>query len=1272
MIFPLSYAQRRMWLLHELDDAEHAYNIAVAFRLGGELDEAALAAALSDVVERHEVLRTVYVELDGETVQQVMTIEQAAPQLKVLDEPEDEIVGDVVAHRFDLSAEIPLRATLVRCGPLRHLLVLVVHHIAMDGSSGGPLVRDLGAAYTARREGRAPGWPPLPVQYSDYTLWQREDLGDPRDQAGLAGTQIAYWRRQLADLPQPIDLPVDRPRRARTESGGGSVPLVVDAEVAAGLSRLNAAHGTTMAMTLQAALATLLHRLGAGADIPLGTPIAGRTDEALDDLIGFFVNTVVLRIDLTGDPTFAAVLGRVRGTALSAYENQDVPFDSVVDAINPVRTAAYQPLFQVMFAWQNYAGGELTLPGLDVEFEQTVPSTTKFDLCFGLAPTPSGELRGDIQYSTQLFDRDTIEEMSHRFVRVLRQVADAPSTRLADLDVLAEPEREWLCDGVNRTATEVAEETLPQAFVAQALRTPERIAAVGDAGTLTYAELDRRSNRVAHWLVQRGARPGTRVAAQLPRSIDLLVALYGIVKSGAAYVPVDPDMPAERVRRILEVADPVVTIDGALPDVSEQPVTEPGREPGPDDAAYVIFTSGSTGGPKGVEVSHRAITNRLRWGHHHVGMTPEDRVLWSTSASFDVSVPEIFGPLQVGATVIVARPDGRQDPGYLAELIRRERVTGADFVPSLLDVFLREPTARDCRSLRWLEVAGEAFPSALARRTRETLPDTTVLNLYGPTEAAVEVTAWTCGTDPDRVAIGRPIWNTQVYVLDRSLRPVPRGVAGELYLAGRGLARGYVGQSGHTAARFVACPFGEPGRRMYRTGDLVRWGRDGELDYIGRSDFQVKVRGFRIEPGEVEEVLAGSPLVAHTVVTTRTNHRGELQLIAYVVPHRAFDGRSESIAALTSALTVDLRQKLPHYMVPANIVVLTQMPVNASGKIDRQALPAPEGPVPSRPPRNSHERAMSVLFAELLELDAVGVDDDFFAIGGHSLLATRLSTQMKEVFGVHIPLATIVRHPTVAELSALLLTGRIPDGGADPFATVLPLSEDSAASRSPVWFFHGGGGLGWAYFSFALHLTGRAGYALQARGFRSGEAMARSVDEMIDDYVTRMLEKQPRGPFQLVGWSYGGTIAHAVAARLQGLGHEVELLALLDCEPGGGIESRHIGKSTIDYRSELEDAFSRFVDTRDQSDFLNHMAAVLENNMAIMKGFRSPVFDGDVLYFNAELSEVSYGHLWRPHVRGSIEVHDVHSTHLEMHMPGPVAQIFAVLDRKLSVSAGKV
>ncbi|MFI6644611.1 amino acid adenylation domain-containing protein [Streptomyces sp. NPDC050504] len=1266
-LIPLSYAQRRMWILHQMEGGSENWNMPAAFRLTGSLDRAALAAAVRDVVDRHEVLRTVYgTGDDGELYQRILPTEQAAPEVAVVDVTPAEVpdaVAGAMAHRFDLTAEVPLRVRLLRCSPEEHVLVLVIHHIATDGSSGAPLVRDLAAAYTARLAGAAPSWEPLPVQYKDYTMWQRELLGDPADPDSLAAGQVAYWREELAGVPQPLCLPLDRPRPARASGRGATVGLAVEPEVSAGLRKLSEERGATLSMVLHAALAVLLRKLGGGDDVTIGSSIAGRTDEALTDLVGFFVNTQVLRVDLSGDPSFTDLLGQVRDKSLAAYENQDVPFDTLVEAVNPERSAAYQPLFQVMLGLQNYARPDLELPGLTLEVERTVPATSKTDLFFNLAEDDAGVLRGDLSYATDVFDRETAEAIATRFARVLEQLTADPGMSVGDVDVLGVAERHHLLVEVNDTAEPTLE--LVAEVRRQAAATPDAVAVIGVEETLTYRELEARSNRLANWLTGRGVRAESRVAVHLPRNANLVVALLAVVKSGGAYVPVDPDHPRARIDYILEHADPLLVLDErtlADADWESCPDTAPEVTVRPENIQYVIYTSGSTGRPKGVAVPRGAVANYLATNQRRFPLSADDRVLFSTTVAFDMANTELYQPFVSGAAMVVADKATVTDPAAALELMRRHGVTAVQATPAFFQMLLaHDPeAAKDLRIIIGAEAVPVRLAETLARQAAE------VFNMYGPTETVTWCTEARV-TVGEGAPIGRPMGNFQVYVLDSRLRPVPRGVPGELYIAGAGTARGYQGRPGLSAERFVACPFGPAGVRMYRTGDLVRWDRRGQLEYIERTDFQVKVRGFRIELGEIEHALTGHPGVLQAAAVVRENQEGDKRIVGYVVPEPGAARAAGGVRELLDELPAFLRRDLPDYMVPASLVALTEVPLTPNGKLDRTALPAEEAPAETgRDPLNAHEARMCGFFAELLGLERVGVDEDFFALGGHSLLATRLGARIRDEYGIDVPLRTIIKFPTAGELAALLLVAT-PAEASDSLSVVLPLNADPGTGNPPLWFFHGGGGLGWTYFSFAAYVQDWPAYALQARGSDGVDELADSVEEMVEDYVTEMLKIQPDGPFHLIGWSYGGTVVQAVAEALDRRGHEVAFVAILDSQPGGhGFTEIHAGKTPADYRAELEEFFGQYIGTDNRQDFLDAMARVLANNTTLMMDFESPVYRGDVLFFSATLQEQSYAHLWKPYVLGSIEVHDVRATHHEMNMPAAVAEVMAVVNRKLT------
>ncbi|MEV0634721.1 amino acid adenylation domain-containing protein [Streptomyces sp. NPDC050619] len=1019
---PLSYAQRRLWFLDRLHGPGATYNIPMAVRLTGPLDAEALGAALHDLTARHDVLRTTFPDTDGRPRQRIA--DPAAVPLPALPIAQDDLpdaLAEAARHAFDLAAEPPLRATLFGLGPREHVLLLVVHHIAADGWSSGPLARDLGLAYAARCAGRAPQWPPLPVQYADYTLWQRRWLGAADDENSPLARQLGFWREALDDLPEELDLPADHRRPAEPGSAGGSVPLEIGPDLHRALTDVAVRNRATLFMTVQAAVAALLHRVGAGDDIPLGTTIAGRTDEALEPLVGFFVNTLVLRTDLSGDPTFAELIGRVRDFDLAAYEHQDVPFEHLVDVLAPERSLARHPLFQVLLAFQNTARADLDLPGVDVRGERVDTATAKFDLSFhfrerrGPDGTPQG-IDGDLEYSASLFDRDTVERLAQRLVRMLAELARNPSRRVGAVDVLLPGERERLLSLSRGEETDPTPGSLHGLVEAQALRTPDACAVVCGGAEVSYADLVARAERLARVLAGRGAGPERVVAVAVPRSVDAVVALLAVLKAGAAYVPVDPAYPAERIAFMLADARPVcvVTAPGVELPATDVPRVEVGADadavadvephPGSDprSAAYVIYTSGSTGQPKGVVVAHANAVNLVRWAVAEFGPAALARVLCSTSLTFDVSVFELFAPLACGGRVELV-------PDALALAERDPAPGGAGLVSGVPSALAAVVSAgRLPRGVGTVVLAGEALPGTLVADVLAAAPQARVVNAYGPTESTVYATVW---STRDPVAglppIGRPVANTRAYVLDAGLRLVPPGVVGELYLAGAGPARGYLRRPGLTAGRFVADPYGARGDRMYRTGDLVRWSAAGQLEYVGRADDQVKVRGFRIELGEIEAVLSRHPSVARSAVVVRDG-----KLVGHVVPHNAAD---------PAALRRHVAASLPDYMVPTALFVLDRLPLTANGKLDRKALPAPGIPAggAKQAPRTPQEEILRDLFADVLGVsaDQVGVDDGFFDLGGDSIVILQLVSRARTA-GLVIGARDVFVHRTVAELAA--------------------------------------------------------------------------------------------------------------------------------------------------------------------------------------------------------------------------------------------------------------
>uniref|UniRef100_UPI00374255BC amino acid adenylation domain-containing protein n=2 Tax=Nocardia TaxID=1817 RepID=UPI00374255BC len=1122
---PLSYAQQRMWFLNRFDPGSGANNIPLPVRLSGELDVAAMRAAVADLVGRHEVLRTIYPEVDGDAVQLVLPVgdPRAVPQVELVDATPEQLPGLIAEQAvagFDVAVAPPVRVRLFRLGADEHVLLCVVHHIAADGFSMAPLTRDLIAAYSDRLRGSAPAWHQLPVQYADFTLWQRATLGAESDPDSLLAQQISFWRDELAGLPEQLDLPADRPRPAAMTNRGASYDFRIDADTHAALDRLSREHNSTLFMVVHAALAVLLARLSGTTDIAVGTPVAGRGEAVLDDVIGMFVNTLVLRTEVDPARSFDELLGSVRGTDVAAFGHADVPFERLVELLDPARSMARHPLFQVMLTFQNLAGTELTLPGLTVAGVDLAVPFAKFDLELTLVPLETAGVANGVSaaftYATDLFDEATVAGFADRLVRLLTEVVADPARPVGAIELLESDERERILRRWNDTGHELAPALLLDGYRGAVAAHPDAVALSYEGTELTYREFDERVNRLARLLVQRGVGAESLVGLAVRRSLDLVVGMYAIVTAGGAYVPLDPDHPAERIAHILDTAQPVcvltttadaVEVPAATPVITMDTVALDGfsgeplspaelvRPVLPQHPAYVIFTSGSTGRPKGVAVSHQAIDNQIAWMLAEYPLAPGDVYLQKTATTFDVSLWGYFMPLRTGAKLVVATHDGHRDPAYIAETIAAQGVTMTDFVPSMLTVFAAHTAPGAIPTLRDVFAIGEALPPETVEALRA-VSTAQVHNLYGPTEAAVSVTYWPAGeTDRGSVPIGVPQWNTQVYVLDSRLRPVPAGVVGELYLAGDQLARGYVARPDLTSDRFVANPF-TPGARMYRTGDLVVWRTPTAdtpvLEYLGRTDFQVKFRGQRIELGEIETALLAQPSVSQTVAVVADSPAGE-QLVAYVVPK---PGERIEQAALLAAIG----ESLPAYMIPAALVALDAFPLNPSGKLDRKALPAPTFTAGEfRAPATPTEEIVAGVYAELLGMARVGADDDYFALGGNSLLATRAIARINEALDAEVTIRDLFEAPTVAALAARV--GAVGGAAARPalVAAARPERIPLSLAQQRMWVLNQLDPASGSYnIPFAIRLTGALDVA--------------ALDAAVTDVLTRHESLRTRFP----------------------------------------------------------------------------------------------------------------------------------------------------------------
>ncbi|WP_410874020.1 amino acid adenylation domain-containing protein [Nocardia sp. A7] len=1158
-LIPLSPAQQRMWFLNQFDPSSTAETIPFALRLSGPFDARALYAALSDLVGRHESLRTWYpvynadaaergsraddagAVVDGVGHQVVLPMADAVPDVLVDSLTEDDLplwLAEFASTGFDVAAGVPFRVALAELGPRDHVLAVALHHITADGASVAPLLRDLLGAYLARRNRSRPRWQPLPVQYADYTLWHRELLGAEDDPDSVAAAQISHWRTALAGLPDRLDLPTDRPRPPVFTGRGAEFGFQIPASVHTALAALAQRSGTSEFMVVHAAFAVLLGRVAHTDDIAIGTPVAGRGARELDDLIGMFVNTLVLRSHLDPRASFAELLRATKRADLAAFAHADLPFERLVELLDPVRSQAHHPLFQVALFFQNLDLPSLRLPGLDAAPVEFGGAVARFDLQLTIVPgaDPTEPMAASFNYATDLFDADTIETLAARFTRLLDAVATDADTAVGEIDLLTEAEREQTLVSWNDTGHPVAPEPILEAYRRAVQMHPDATALVYEDTELTYRQFDERVNSLARVLIEQGVGPESLVGLAVRRSPELVIGMYAVLTAGGAYLPLDPDHPAERIAYILDTARPACVLStrtdavAVADDISLLLLDEldftgvPGdpvlpselRAPlHPDNPAYVIFTSGSTGKPKGVAISHAAIGNQLVWMLAKYPLVLGDVYLQKTATTFDVSLWGYFMPLRVGAKLVLATPDGHRDPAYLIDLIARHRVTVTDFVPSMLTMFAAQAAHHaGLESLREVFVIGEALPAETVD-AMAAVSSARLHNLYGPTEAAVSVTYWPARPGERSVPIGLPQWNSRVYVLDERLRPVPPGIAGELYLAGDQLARGYVARPGLTADRFVADPFaadsGPAGARMYRTGDLVVWRRPGanaphRLDYLGRIDFQVKFRGQRIELGEIETALLAHETVSQAVALVASTELGD-QLVAYVVPTPGHAAQPDRLQAMVS-------KTLPAYMVPASITVLDALPLNPSGKLDRKALPAPTFTTRAfRAPGTAQERLVAGLFGEVLGRTDIGADDDFFALGGNSLIATRLVARLGAATGGRVAVRTLFESPTVAGLAAAL----DPDSPAEPTSGLGALPRPAELPLSPaqrrMWFlnrFDQGADDGAAAYNlpFALRLTGALDVAALTVALR--DVLARH------EVLRTIYPDTPHGPIQRI------------------------------------------------------------------------------------------------------------------------------------------------------------
>ncbi|WP_283133517.1 non-ribosomal peptide synthetase [Rhizohabitans arisaemae] len=1176
-----SYGQRRLWFLDRLEQGSAVYNTPIHLRVHGEFSTTLFKQAVTALVARHEVLRTRLAEEDddlalvihADPVVPYREINSPMPEAKAR-----ELLAAEAAKRFDLTTKPPIRVMVVKLAETDHLLLITLHHVANDAWSAVLLQRELSELYGALRENRPAELPELPVQYADFAAWQRRMIaGELRD------SQLGYWRKRLADMPERLELPTDRPRPAARGHAGSQVPLRIPSAVVERLRGLGADENATLYMTLLAGFVILLSRYTGEEDVVVGTPSAHRPRPELESLIGFFLNTLVLRTDSSGDPSFRDLLKRVRDTTLEAYANQDVPFEALIEDLQPRRDLGGTPLVQVLFSLENDERPTVSTGGTRFTWEPFGTTTAKFDVTLYLWRRP-GALAGAVEFRTDIFDTATMSRFAAHYTALLEAAATEPDLPISRLRMLTDEDSASI-ERWNSTAVDHPGGTLPALVAAQAAATPHAAALLDGDTWLTYAQFTARVNTLAHRLRQLGVGLGDVVAVCLDRGPAEVVAVHAVQAAGAAYLPLEPTDPDARLTYMIgDTGAKLVITDTAgatrfgnplnldTLDLAAHPKPDPGIGAIPEDApAYVIYTSGSTGNPKGVQISHRAIVNRLTWMQNTFQLTPGDRVLHKTPYTFDVSVWELFWPLLTGAALAVAPPGTHRDTTALADLVNTHHITTIHFVPPMLDALLDDPRLH-LPTLQRVICSGEALPTTLADRFHTTLPGIALHNLYGPTEAAVDVTWHHCTPGQTHTPIGTPVDNTSIEILDPTGARTPIGTPGELCIGGIQLAHAYLNRPALTAERFTPNPYGPPASRLYHTGDLARWLPDGSIEYLGRMDHQIKIRGMRVELGEIEHALATHPAIRTATLTAGTTAAGTV-LNAYLIP--ADPGDPPAVAGIRD----HLRERLPEHMIPSTYTFLPELPLTATGKIRRNALPAPAAEGPSGEyvaPRSPVEARLTAIWEQILGVERVGIHDDFFELGGHSLLALRLAMRLRAEFGREVPVATVIAAPTVERLAEAMYDDT---PSLESQGRVVPLR--TTGDRPPMFFIHALGGQVFRYQPLARYLgDDQPVYAIPAHGLTEGDEPHATLEEMAQVYAGYIRATRPEGPYVIGGFCIGGNISLEVARQLRAEGAEVPLVLLAWSDADEPV----IRSSLEDDRSLMVHALAGSLNTLDPRD----------------------------------------------------------------------------------------
>ncbi|KAK3817438.1 MAG: Non-ribosomal peptide synthetase module [Benniella sp.] len=1293
----LSFSQQRMWFLSQMEGVSETYHIPMNVRLQGDLNRDAWQRALDTLFARHEALRSVFVVVDGQPQVRLLPAQPGLPirweDLRGSSDAESELEkmsANEATTPFNLAQGPLIRALMIQLNTDEHVSMFTQHHVVSDGWSSAIFSRELSTLYNAYCNGESNPLAPLSIQYPDYAAWQKQWLSGDRLE-----THTSYWKTALTDAPVLLDLPTDRPRPPQQSYTGDNIPIHLGSDLTSALKQLCQEYGVTLYMAILAAWSCVLSRLSGQDDIVIGSPSANRNHHQIEPLIGLFVNTLALRINLSGDPTVRQLLERVRKTSLDAQNHQDLPFEQVVDIVQPPRNLSHSPLFQVMLVLQNNESSEWQFTGIDVTETASSNDIAKFDLTLSLFES-NNEILGSLSYSTALFDRTTVERHVGYLHSMLQAMAEDVDRRVMSVDLLSQVERELVLGAWNNTRKDYPDQLcIHHLFEKQVEHTPQATALVFNDQSLTYAELNERANTLAHHLIELGVQPDACVAVCVNRSLALIVGILAVLKAGGAYVPLDPTNPKDRLESILGDSRPTIMLvdtNGCLmlrdtgvlssdqKEIARTVMVDPNdilstHNTNPSvpsltsrHLAYIIYTSGSTGKPKGVMIEHQGVVSRLQ--EHN--QDTSSRFLQFTPLSFDVSVLDIFTTLCSGASLHLLQDDARRDLSQIWNYLQENQITHTSLTPTVLQDIKELSPLRVPLSLTFV---GEILPPALPHSLRQLLSEgSRIVNEYGPTEATVAAIRWNYNPSfgGDLLPIGRPIANVRIYILDSHKLPVPLGAIGELYIGGVGVARGYLNRPELTSSVFLPDPFvGDKDARMYKTGDMGRYLPDGNIIFLGRNDHQVKIRGFRVELGEIEARLLDHPLVQSAAVMAMGD-RSEKRLVAYVVAEHD----DELVYTLRSHLT----SCLPDYMVPAAFVRLDGFLLSSNGKLDRRRLPQPDNDAMAyqryEPPRGEMENALVTIWINILNIDKIGRHDNFFMLGGHSLLAVRMISQVQSLMGYRITLGTLFMAPTIAELVPHMLTSG--NTQEDAFDVLLPIRP--RGTRHPLFCIHHGVGLSWSYIGLTRYLhPDQPIYGLQARGFFEGGQSATTLEDMVLDYMEQIRRIQPHGPYCLLGYSFGGVVVHTMAAHLESQGERVALLAVMDTVPWNST-TKSQAAMTEEQKSEAHEEIDpiQWFTNRVKSSlpdrarsYLERLPQVVRQLDKLSRSHTSPRCKSGMVLFRAMVEKDPSRRpispdVWRPHVMGEIDVFDIDCEHNFMDQPAPMAEIGGVLAQRLN------